>query len=104
MHFQEFQKRNSRTKSLALPKIETTKKKTEPCPIIKKKEEQYFDKQRKIIYCSYQRDLKQMKRSFEIATKLDQDDHRIMKQKTLDIKPKQKVAQKHDDNTFLTYV
>ncbi|CAD8125720.1 unnamed protein product [Paramecium sonneborni] len=103
MNFQEFQKKHSRSKSLALPKIESTKK-TEPFPKTKKKEDQNFDKQRKIIYCSYQRDLKQMKRSFEIASKLNQDDQRILKQKTLDIKPKQKVNHKQDDNTFLTYV
>ncbi|CAD8125287.1 unnamed protein product [Paramecium sonneborni] len=103
LHFQEFKKRHSRSKSLALPKIEI-KKKTEPCPITKKKEDYNFDKQRKVIYCSYQRDLKQMKRSFEIASKLDQDDQRIMKQKTLDIKPKPKLQYKQDDNTFLTYI
>ncbi|CAD8116418.1 unnamed protein product [Paramecium primaurelia] len=103
MHFQDFQKRHSKSKSLALQKIEIIKRQSHILSL-KKKKNNLFDKQRKILYYSYQGDLKQMKRSFEISQKLDQDDHRITKQKTLDIKPKQKVTQKHDDNTFLTYV
>ncbi|KAM3137298.1 hypothetical protein pb186bvf_010668 [Paramecium bursaria] len=83
MHIFKTQEVKRQSQSFHLPPVQITKRRnSEP------KQSTYLKKMQKIVNCSYIKELNQLKRSQEIADKLEKEGKRIMSFKTMDCRDK----------------